>query len=82
MPRIADRLNSFTHSVGVEYWYANLFAIRAGYFNEHQDFGNRKFLTMGFGLLVDIFGFDFGYISANDESPLAETMRYSLSVKF
>ncbi len=79
---IEDRLNSFTHAVGLEYWYANLFAIRGGYFNEHQDFGNRKFLTAGFGLLIDIFGFDFGYISANEESPLAGTMRYSLSVKF
>ncbi len=79
---LSNRLKSFTHAIGFEYWYANLFAIRGGYFNEDRDFGNRKFLTVGFGLQVDIFGFDFGYISANEESPLAETMRYSLSVKF
>jgi len=77
-----DRLNSFAHSLGVEYWYGNLIALRAGYFNEHKDFGNRKFLTFGAGLLYDIFGFDFGYISDNEESPLSDTMRFSLSVKF
>ncbi|KAA3608442.1 MAG: hypothetical protein D8M58_19365 [Calditrichaeota bacterium] len=77
-----SRLNSFTHAIGVEYVYGKLFAIRAGYFNEHQSFGNRKFLTAGFGLEIDMIGIDFGYISANEESPLAGTMRYSVSVKF
>lgn len=79
---VEDRLNSFTHSVGMEYWYGNLIALRAGFFNEHKDFGNRKFITFGAGLVYDIFGFDFGYINDNDESPLADTMRFSLSVKF
>ena len=79
---VKDRLNSFTHSMGLEYWYGNLIALRAGFFNEHKDFGNRKFITFGAGLVYDIFGFDFGYISDNEESPLADTMRFSLSVKF
>jgi len=79
---VKDRLNSFTHSVGLEYWYGNLIALRTGFFNEHKDFGNRKFITFGAGLVYDIFGFDFGYISDNEESPLADTMRFSLSVKF
>ena len=68
--------------MGLEYWYGNLIALRAGFFNEHKDFGNRKFITFGAGLVYDIFGFDFGYISDNEESPLADTMRFSLSVKF
>jgi len=79
---LKDRLNSFTHAVGLEYWYGNLIALRTGFFNEHKDFGNRKFITFGAGLTYDIFGFDFGYISDNEESPLADTMRFSLSVKF
>lgn len=79
---IKDRLNSFTHAIGFEYWYGNLIALRTGYFYEHEDFGNRKFITFGAGLVYDIFGFDFGYISDNEESPLADTMRFSLSVKF
>lgn len=79
---IKDRLNSFTHSVGIEYWYGNLIALRAGLFNEHKDFGNRKFITFGAGLVYDIFKFDFGYISDNEESPLADTMRFSLSIDF
>jgi len=79
---IKDRLNSFTHSLGMEYWYGNLIALRVGYFNEHEKFGNRKFLTFGAGLNWDIFGFDFGYISDNEQSPLSDTMRFSLAVKF
>lgn len=79
---IKDRLNSFTHAIGMEYWYGNLIALRAGYFNENKSFGNRKFLTFGAGLVYDIFRFDFGYISDNEDSPLADTMRFSLTVDF
>jgi len=77
-----ERLNRFTHSLGVEYWYGNLIALRAGYFYEHPDYGDRTFLTFGGGLLYSIFGFDFGYISAAEDHPLSDTMRFSLSVKF
>jgi hypothetical protein len=79
---LEDRLNSFSHALGFEYWYGNLIALRTGYFYEHESFGNRKFLTFGAGLVYDIFGFDFGYISDDDNSPLANTMRFSLSMKF
>lgn len=77
-----ERLKRFTHSIGAEYWYGNLIALRAGYFYEDPKFGARKFMTFGGGLLYSIFGFDFGYISAAEDHPLSDTMRFSLSVKF
>jgi hypothetical protein len=79
---LSDRLKRFTHSLGLEYWYGNLIALRAGYFYEDPEFGDRNFLTFGGGLLYSIFGFDFGYISASEDHPLSDTMRFSLSVKF
>lgn len=79
---IGDRLRKFTHSVGMEYWYGNLIALRAGYFYEDPKFGGRKFYTFGGGIKYNIFGIDFGYISAEDDHPLSDTMRFSVSVDF
>ena len=78
----ADRLKRFTHSIGVEYWYGDLFAGRAGYFYEDKNFGGRKFLTFGAGIKYYIFAIDFGYISAKEDHPLSDTMRFSVSVQF
>lgn len=72
-----------THSVGIEYWYTDLIALRAGYFYEHPDAGGRKFATFGGGLRYSIFGFDFSYIYGDaEDNPLSDTMRFSLGIKF
>jgi hypothetical protein len=73
----------FTHSVGFEYMYSNLIALRAGFFYEAPNAGGRKFYTFGGGLRYAIFGFDFSYIYASvDDHPLSDTMRFSLGIKF
>ena len=73
-------LRRFTHSIGGEYWYTDLIALRAGYFYEDNDFGGRKFWTFGGGLRMSIIGVDFSYIYASvEDHPLSDTMRFSLS---
>lgn len=73
-------LRRFTHSIGGEYWYTDLIALRAGYFYEDDDFGGRKFWTFGGGLRMSIIGVDFSYIYASvEDHPLSDTMRFSLS---
>ncbi len=68
---------------GAEYWYDKKFALRAGYFYEHPDNGDRQFLTFGAGLRYDIFGVDFSYIYTLAENhPLANTIRFSVLVDF
>ncbi len=69
-------------SGGAEYWYGSprLIALRIGYFYESPSFGNRKFLTFGAGIRYDIYGFDFSYISASDNHPLSDTIRFSLLI--
>ncbi|MFT4605900.1 MAG: long-subunit fatty acid transport protein [Rhodothermales bacterium] len=76
-------LSQMTIGAGVEYWYDRLFAIRAGYFYENPYNGNRKFMTLGSGVRYNIIGIDFSYIYALEEnSPLANTMRFSLLLNF
>lgn len=68
---------------GAEYWYDKKFALRAGYFYEHPDNGDRQFLTFGAGLRYDIFGVDFSYIyTLKENHPLANTIRFSVLVDF
>lgn len=68
---------------GAEYWYNNLFALRAGYYYENPDNGNREFITLGAGLRYNIFGFDFSYIyTLEEDHPLANTIRLSVLVNF
>ncbi|MXW64169.1 MAG: type IX secretion system outer membrane channel protein PorV [Bacteroidetes bacterium SB0662_bin_6] len=78
-----NAFNQMTIGTGFEYWYRDLFAIRAGYFYENPNFGNRKFLTFGSGVRWNIIGADFSYIYALEENhPLANTMRFSLLLNF
>jgi hypothetical protein len=78
-----DFFNRFTHSVGLEYWYTNLIALRTGYFYEDPNYGNRKFATFGGGVRISFLGIDFSYILGSaDDSPLADTIRFSLSAIF
>jgi len=78
-------LKKVTIGTGIEYWYGSpkLVAIRWGYFYEHPDYGNRKFMTFGAGIRYDIYGFDFSYLSAIEENhPLAETLRFTLLISW
>lgn len=80
---ISEQLRRFTSGLGMEYWYGSprLVAIRAGYFYEDPREGNRKFMTFGAGIRYDLYGFDFGYISALEgQHPLDGTLRLSLSM--
>ena len=82
-----EELREINISIGTEYWYNNQFAIRAGYFNEHDTKGGRKYFTFGSGLKYNVFELDFSYlISANTDAgatnPLANTMRFTMVFDF
>lgn len=66
-------------SVGIEYWYNNIFALRGGYFSEAADKGNRKYYTLGLGIRYQAFGLDFAYVIPKEQNhPLSDTLRFSL----
>lgn len=68
-------------SMGAEYWYERIVALRAGYFTEPASAGNRNFMTFGAGIRYDIFNLDFSFINTiEDNHPLANTMRFSMVI--
>lgn len=75
-------LDQLMFGVGLEYWYSDLFALRGGYYYENPENGDRQYITLGAGLRYDMFGVDFSYIIADENSPLANTIRLSALVKF
>jgi hypothetical protein len=75
----SEELQELTFSLGAEYWYSNQFALRTGYFHEHKDKCDRKFLTFGAGLKMNVFSLDFSYIfTLRRQSPLENTLRFTL----
>jgi hypothetical protein len=77
-----EELQEITLSIGAEYWYNKQFAIRAGYFYENENKGNRKYFTAGAGLKMNVFALDFSYLIAQQNNPLANTLRFTLSFDF
>jgi len=77
-----EEMREINISAGFEYWYANQFALRAGYFHEHDTKGGRKYLTFGSGVKYNVFALDFSYLISTSNiggtNPLANTMRFTL----
>jgi hypothetical protein len=79
----SEEMKEFTQSVGVEYWYNQQFALRAGYFNEAESKGNKKYFTVGAGFRLSVFSLDFSYlVPVTQNNPLARTLRFSLGFEF
>jgi hypothetical protein len=76
----SEEMKEFSFTIGTEYWYNNVLAIRAGYFYENRYKGNRKYVTLGVGLRYNVFGLDFSYLipTVSQQNPLEKTLRFSL----
>jgi len=78
-----EELHELAIAGGIEYWYDGQFALRGGYFYEHETKGNRKFFTLGAGLRYNVFGLDFSYLIPTDQlNPLGNTLRFTLHFDF
>jgi hypothetical protein len=76
-----EEMQEINVSVGVEYWYNNLFAARVGYFYEHPEKGARQFVTLGAGIRFKMFSLDFAYLAPFTQNhPLQNTLRFSLGI--
>ncbi len=76
-----EELNELMFSVGAEYWYMKQFALRGGYFYEHETKGGRKYFTVGLGLKMNVFSLDAAFLlpaTSGVKSPLANTLRFTL----
>lgn len=77
----SEELKEFTWALSAEYLYQDSFAIRAGYFNESEDKGARKFFGLGAGFKYNVANIDLSYLfsASKVQSPLEGTLRFSLS---
>ena len=80
----SEELKEFTWALGAEYMYDDAFAMRAGYFNESDFKGSRKYFTVGSGFKFKNTKLDISYLfNASDiNNPLENTLRFSLSFDF
>lgn len=78
----SEELREFQVSLGAEYSYNDQFFVRAGYFYEDKNKGNRKYFTVGLGLKYNVFGLNFSYLvpsgSGVNRNPLSNTLRFGL----
>ena len=74
-----QELEEMVYNVGMEYWYTDAFALRAGYI---YDFEGKIFNpTFGAGIRLLQYGFDFGYTAGEQGHPRANTMFFSVNIK-
>jgi hypothetical protein len=80
----SEELKEFTWSLGAEFMYDDSFALRAGYFNEHELKGARKFFTLGAGFKYNVIDVDLSYLISAGRviNPLENTLRFSLTFNF
>ena len=80
----SEELQEFTWAFGAEFNYNNAFALRAGYFNEHELKGARKFITLGAGFKYNVIDIDLSYLISATKviNPLENTLRFSLTFNF
>ncbi len=74
-----QELNEMVYNVGLEYWYTDAFALRAGYIHDSE--GNIFNPTVGAGIRLLQYGFDFGYTAGEQGHPRANTMFFSINIK-
>lgn len=80
----SEELREVTWALGAEYVYQEAFALRAGYFNESETKGSRKFFSLGAGFKYNMANIDISYLFSTSDvpSPLEGTLRFGLSFNF
>lgn len=80
----SEELKEFTWALGAEYQYQDSFALRAGFFNEAEEKGARKFFALGAGFKYTTINVDMSYLfsASKVQSPLENTLRFSLTFNF
>jgi len=78
----SNQLKSLQASLGAEYAYNDQFFVRAGYFYENKNRGNRQFFSVGAGFTLDQMSINFSYLvpsgSGVTRNPLSNTLRFGI----
>ena len=76
-----EELYEIAYSLGIEYNFRDLIALRSGYFHEHSSKGNRQYLTYGLGVMNPHFSLELSFLAPTNgqNSPLANTFRITFT---
>lgn len=81
-----EEMQEIMWSLGAEWWWRDLLAIRAGYFHESKYKGARQYFTLGVGLRYKMIGLDFSYLiptsQVSGSNPLKNTLRIGVNFNF
>jgi hypothetical protein len=79
-----EEMQEVALSMGAEYWYNDMIAIRGGYHGENKNKGNQRYLTAGAGFrLFKNYTADFSYlIPVTEGNAFSKTFRISLGAYF
>ncbi|MGA9271518.1 MAG: type IX secretion system outer membrane channel protein PorV [Lutimonas sp.] len=77
-----EEMEEFIWQLSAEYLYNDVFALRAGYFHESPNKGNRQYFTLGAGFKFRSTTLDMSYLinSSDVNNPLESTLRFSLTI--
>jgi len=77
-----EEMEEFIWQVSAEYLYNDVFSVRAGYFHESANKGNRQFFTVGTGFKFRSTTLDVSYLinTSDVNNPLESTLRFSLTI--
>ena len=78
----SEELKEFQVGLGAEYTYDNQFTLRTGYFNESETKGNRKYFTLGAGIIYKAAKLNFSYLVPNKTGSVALSNTVRISVIF
>ncbi|WBL21909.1 type IX secretion system outer membrane channel protein PorV [Zunongwangia sp. HRR-M8] len=81
----SEEMKEVTWALGTEYSFRDAIKLRAGYFNESDEKGYRKFVSFGGGFTYDDFVIiDVSYLFSTSDfpSPLDKTLRFGLTFNF
>jgi len=74
--------SAYAASLGAEYTYNDQFSLRAGYYKESKQAGDRSFFTAGVGFKYQVFNFNFSYLAPSGNgvtrNPLSNTLRFGV----
>ena len=81
---ISEELQEVIWALGAEYWFRDVFAFRAGYFNENPNKGARQYFSLGAGFKYTTINIDLSYLISTSKvvSPLEGTLRFGLTFNF
>ena len=79
-----EEIHEISWALGFEYTYLQHWSLRMGYFYQHKNKGDRKYLTIGTGVNISHWQFDFSYLfsTAQTINPLSNSLRISLQYTF